>query len=264
MLCEKWKIRDYTVLFKDSIYVSDNLHSKTNWASGILLEKYSDQARKVSNFRISNLKSLPFVSFEIDNMDLIQANRIFFSKFEISPQVQDFVEVYLDSVLPDNFYSVHIRGTDKYLEAPEIEDEKIIDCLRRLIDLNQDFEFSIFLASDEKSIITNLRDLVQSAFPKSSIFHLSDFSRSVNGLPLHLDKNSSLIDRQKHTVEALIECMILSKSTVLIKNASFFSGWASVLNPKLKVVMLNAPYEANDWFPDKYIRANQFLIEKLD
>jgi hypothetical protein len=53
--------------------------------------------------------------------------------------------------------------------------------------------------------------------------------------------------------EALVNCLLLARCRALIRTASFLSGWASVFNPELSVIMLNRPYQEALWFPDREV-----------
>jgi hypothetical protein len=53
--------------------------------------------------------------------------------------------------------------------------------------------------------------------------------------------------------EALINCLLLSRCSALIRTTSFLSAWASIFNPALPIVLLNAPYAKSPWYPEKLL-----------
>jgi hypothetical protein len=61
--------------------------------------------------------------------------------------------------------------------------------------------------------------------------------------------------------EALLNCLLLSRCSALIRTASTLSGWASIFNPELPVTMLNRPFPNRLWFPDDRILRRATLAE---
>jgi hypothetical protein len=53
--------------------------------------------------------------------------------------------------------------------------------------------------------------------------------------------------------EALINCLLLSRCSTLIRTTSFLSAWASIFNPGLPIVLLNEPYAKSLWYPEKVL-----------
>ena len=51
--------------------------------------------------------------------------------------------------------------------------------------------------------------------------------------------------------EALINCLLLSKCNMLIKNSSFLSAWSKVFEPTLPVVMIYRDSPESQWFPER-------------
>lgn len=68
--------------------------------------------------------------------------------------------------------------------------------------------------------------------------------------PIHLNLAG---DRNRKGFEALVNCLLLSRCDALIRSASFLSGWSNVFNPALPVIMLNRPFDAALWFPDREV-----------
>lgn len=258
ILCERWMISDYVILFRDNIYGSGSTTEKDSWTSPLLVEKKNSFKKKELNLSVANLKSLPFIKDEITNLDLDRAHTLFFNKYGISSDVNSFVENYLFSELRGRYFAIHIRGTDKYKEAPVVRDEIVIEELAKLVEREKTSEFSLFLASDEREIIDRLNRQVIQNFPKARVFFLENFKRSVNSEPIHLSGKQHQYSKSILAFEALAECLILSKSQFLIKNASFFSAWSAVFNPKLPVIVLNEQYADKKWFPDSFLQSQSY------
>jgi hypothetical protein len=47
---------------------------------------------------------------------------------------------------------------------------------------------------------------------------------------------------------------------VLLRTSSSLSGWASVFNLRLPVLMLNQPYPKNLWFPERCVVPRATLL----
>jgi len=48
-------------------------------------------------------------------------------------------------------------------------------------------------------------------------------------------------DSYKKSLDALVDCLILSKSAVLVKTPSMLSAWSKILNPHLKLILVGTP-----------------------
>jgi hypothetical protein len=53
--------------------------------------------------------------------------------------------------------------------------------------------------------------------------------------------------------DALVNALLLSRCSTLIRTTSFLSAFTSIFNPKLKVILLNKPYDRYLWYPETEI-----------
>jgi hypothetical protein len=67
-------------------------------------------------------------------------------------------------------------------------------------------------------------------------------------------------DKYKKGLEALCNCLVLSRCGTLIKTISFLSGWSKVFNPALDVIIVGEQHERARWWPDRDIK--QIPLEK--
>jgi hypothetical protein len=141
---------------------------------------------------------------------------------------------------------VHYRGTDKSMEAPRVSWRHCLEVLEDYLCDHPNIK-AVFVASDEQAfvefIMWSLRDV--------PIYASNDHYRSNNGQPVHLISAAGY--GYEKGEDALVNALLLSKCTSLIRTTSFLSAWASIFNPDLKVILLNKPYEDKIWFPESEI-----------
>lgn len=126
---------------------------------------------------------------------------------------------------------IHYRGTDKFQEAPRVTYEEVLEALNKIVD--DRYDFRIFVATDEKQFL----EFLLSKYPSNIVYQ--DMERSSDGTPIHLDP---LTSRYKMGEEALIDCLILSKTNLLIRTDSRLSLWSAYFNPEVPVITLNSNY----------------------
>jgi hypothetical protein len=152
---------------------------------------------------------------------------------------------------------VHFRGTDKSSEAPRVSWQHLLKILQRYL-RSDDTVKAVFVASDEHAFINFIKEWVKDV----PVYSHDDHYRSSGDLPVHL-----AIDRgggYGKGEDALVNALLLSKCSTLIRTTSFLSAWASIFNPDLKVILLNKPYHNKLWFPESEIfsrRDTEYLPE---
>ena len=90
------------------------------------------------------------------------------------------------------------------------------------------------MATDEESFLNDIQEVFA-----GKIFATSSF-RSTDHNPVHINSKNPYQSGE----EALIDCLLLSKSDVLIRCMSHLSLWASYLNPDISMITLNEGYES--------------------
>jgi CMP-N-acetylneuraminic acid synthetase len=138
---------------------------------------------------------------------------------------------------------VHYRGTDKVLEAPLVNYDKVIlnieYYLRKFPETN-----GVFISSDDINFI----EYIKKASIRKPIIYRDDSFRSRDGKPVHKVTDINIYEMNR---DALVNCLILSRCNALIKGASILSAWSKLFNPQLDLVMLNTPYDQKLWFPER-------------
>jgi hypothetical protein len=164
-------------------------------------------------------------------------------RLEITQKVESFVAA---NMAGRNVLGVHFRGTDKTSEATRVDREVIKQTIGRFLQKNL-FIDCLFVASDEASFVPCIRN----AFPALPVVSHDDVFRSATIKPFHLEDHGE--GNYRKGEEALINCLLLSRCSALIRTTSFLSAWASIFNPALPIVLLNPPYAKYLWFPEKLL-----------
>jgi hypothetical protein len=133
---------------------------------------------------------------------------------------------------------VHFRGTDKALEAVRVDWEAVRETISNYLRENSGVD-AVFVATDEPAFV----DFIHQSFPRVPLLP------SYSGLASahHVDLGS---ENYRKGEEALLDCLMLSHCSALIRTTSFLSAWASIFNPRLPIVLLNRPYSDKLWFPE--------------
>jgi hypothetical protein len=203
-------------------------------------------ARRIESTNVNRIDELGLPTYCIAGMTLERAGMLVERYMPIRPEIVGEVDRFVE----DHFASgpvlgVHYRGTDKSKEAPRVSREHCAAAIRRYLGEHPELR-RIFVASDEASFIP----FVESEFPGLSVCSCDD-QRSEGGVAVHrMAFSGSNYEKGR---QALVNCLLLARCDVLIRTASSLSGWASVFNPRMPVVMLNRPYPKNLWFPDRCV-----------
>ncbi len=127
---------------------------------------------------------------------------------------------------------VHYRGTDwcpdnKY---PQISYAAFGDEVERLAQGHPSFQ--IFVATDEQPFL----DYMQSRFGEQVTFQEGAY-RSQGRVALHTDPHNN---QCKQAREAIIDCLLLSRTDAFVGTRSNLSRWASFFNPSIPYICLDA------------------------
>lgn len=149
--------------------------------------------------------------------------------------VKPYILKDVDQFVSDHFsgyttIGVHYRGTDKmYGEAPKLKYEKALKVIKLHIKKLAVSDYKIFVATDEQDFI----EFMLETFGDKICFNM-DAARSTNGKPLHKLNKSPY----KHGLEALMDCLLLSRTDLLIRTSSNLSLFSTYFNIDLPVVEL--------------------------
>lgn len=151
----------------------------------------------------------------------------------VKPQLTKKVTQFVEKYFKNHFViGVHYRGTDKKIAAPRVRYEEVVTELNKKISEVPN-NYRIFVATDENDFIEYLKNL----FPERVIY-LQNVIRSTDGSPVHIHAKS----RYKVGEDAILDCLVLSKTDYLIRTTSNLSQWSTYFNPKLPYKNLNELY----------------------
>lgn len=147
----------------------------------------------------------------------------------ITQQIDDFCTHSFGS----NFViGVHYRGTDK-LEADPVSYDTVTEHIRAVMADHTDEQIKIFVATDD----VRFERYIKEKF--SQLLIMRDALRSDSTTGVHM--RSDLAPYKKGE-DAIIDCLLLSRCSVLIKMASNLSDCSLQFNPNIPVIRLNKSY----------------------
>jgi Nodulation protein Z (NodZ) len=170
-------------------------------------------------------------------------------KKEIRNQLDGFCREHFDN---EKVLGIHYRGTDKTDEAPRVSWKLMHDTVSNYLQANSEVA-RIFVASDEPLF----EDYIKDSFTFLQVI------ASTSGFEANYKADLGTANYKKGE-EALLDCLLLSRCSALIRTTSFLSAWASIFNPALPIVVLNRPYPDKLWFPESLLlprSMNQYVAE---
>lgn len=99
-------------------------------------------------------------------------------------------------------------------------------------------DIKVFIATDEQSLL----DYMTLHYP-SKVIYYEGSERSINGVCVHLSGHGG--SPYKKGEDALIDCLLLSKTDIILKTSSNLSLCATYFNPDIPVVHITARH----WHP---------------
>jgi len=182
---------------------------------------------------------------------LNMANDLFERYLGFNPIIVDEVNTFTNQWFKEKqVLGIHYRGTDKTVEASEVTYGELLNYVRQILADNPSLNL-IFLSSDDGKAIRYLIDSDLSI----PIVYRDDAIRSETDEPIHLTQANSKIIINR---DAIVNCLILSRCSYLLKTASLLSDCSVIFNPDLRVSVINAPYTHATWWPTSEI--NEYAL----
>lgn len=149
----------------------------------------------------------------------------------VKPTVRNIVDAFVREHWRDAaVIGIHYRGTDKSDDAPRVPYEEMEAVTRAAIGRTGSDRCKIFLATDEQSFLDFMRD----RFPGQLLYR--EMFRSVDGRPIDVVNADG---NYKKGEDAVVDCLLLSRSHHLIRTASNLSLCSTLFNPRLPETLLN-------------------------
>lgn len=121
---------------------------------------------------------------------------------------------------------IHYRGTDKRLEVPLVPYQTVFQEIDRNIQKNS----LLFVATDDGVFLKKIK-----ARYGKRVLYVKDSTRSIDEKPLHTNAKSPY----KQGKEALIDCLLLARTNLIIRTSSNLSLAATFFNPDVNVIELS-------------------------
>jgi len=161
-----------------------------------------------------------------------EAHRLIQKYIQLRPEIKESIDQFESTHFRDKFViGVHYRGTDKSGEAPRVSYEKMSEEISIVIQNHPNHNHLIFVATDEQNfihyLIAQFGDLV--CYTPGTI-------RSTDGQAIH---SNLKLPRYQIGKEALMDCLLLARTHILIRTSSNLSLCSTFFNPNLPVILLN-------------------------
>lgn len=148
------------------------------------------------------------------------------------PHIQEKVNSFCATHFKDNYIiGVHFRGTDKYTEAKPCSYKEVCDAIKPQLIKHPDAK--IFIATDELGFLM----YAQMRYPGKVVSIRMQRSTNKNALHHSRSDNKYLIGEN-----SVLDCLLLSRCSVLFKMASNLSDASAKFNPNIPVINLNENY----------------------
>jgi hypothetical protein len=144
-----------------------------------------------------------------------------------SAPVEELIGDFIRSHWRNDMIGVHYRGTDKRVDAPRVAYAEVETVVRQHLvpDSGQ-----VFVATDEQSFV----DFMAQCFPGRVLFR--PMFRSTDGRPIDIVNADG---NYQKGLDAVVDCLLLSKTRTLIRTASNLGLCATFFNPVLPQILLS-------------------------
>lgn len=136
------------------------------------------------------------------------------------------------------------RGTDKHIDAATMTYDEVGDRVENTLKMLPFLpnERALFVTSDEAQFIPYMENRF------GSILYLKNKERSSNGQPIHFISS----DRYQAGRYALIDCLLFSKTDLMLRMDSNLGQIATFFSPKTPEILMNKSY--HETTPEKIAR----------
>lgn len=163
-----------------------------------------------------------------------EQNHALINKYiKIKPHIQGKIDEFIHANFQEDEFiiGVHYRGTNKG-EVPRVAWSKYIKEIDKQIARLNGRKYKIFLATEEGPAY----DYFLQMYPGQIVSTLAQRSSGLDN-PAYADPNNQ--SRYQCGEDAIIDCVLLSKTDVLIRAMSNLSICSGFLNPKIPEIVMN-------------------------
>lgn len=195
-----------------------------------------------------------------DYPTLATSGKLFSRYFLIKDQMLRDVDGYcLEEIPRGHTLGLHLRGTDKFSEASDVDLIEVVRCISWCLERDTAIT-TIFVASD----VEGLPQDIQACFPHIRVAYRETEIRSADGRSIHHGLNTPPYAKG---YDAMMNSLLLSRCSVLLKTMSNLSGWSKVFNPDLPTFLMNRPAKAGvAWlgFPEAELVAENAFVPQSE
>ena len=181
--------------------------------------------------------------------DYQRANKIWNSYFRFRPWITDFVDKFFQVTgLGEGTLGLHYRGTDQFViseESNRVTIDEFMLVLRDYLTVHPAVR-NIFACSDDANFPGVLKEF---CFGKYELY-MYEHARSLDHHALYRFHDEAI--NRSLAVEAIRDCVSLSKCQYVLANFSALSAWAKLLNPDLDSQRISACKIMSNAFPHGY------------
>jgi hypothetical protein len=160
-----------------------------------------------------------------------EATRLFNTYFSVRSEVLEQVDAFADAFMtPSPVLGVHFRGTDHHREYRVVDYTTVTTAVEQCFPRHE----TVFVTTDEQDFV----DFARAHLPGRRIITPRAFVQ-----PQH---RIDLGDNYEKGLQALTDCLLLSRCDALVKTPSALSAWAKAYNPSMDLVLVGKPYQ-NPW-----------------
>lgn len=152
----------------------------------------------------------------------------------LQPHLQRKVDAYAAEHFANSFtVGVHYRGTDKHEEAPPVAYDEVVAAIHEAAAAGGTRPLRVFVATDDQRFLDAMID----RFADRLLFR--PMFRSRDGRPIDVTNDDTNYQKGE---DAVLDCLLLSRTQFLIRTASNLSLCSAFFNPGVPDRPLNRPY----------------------
>lgn len=158
------------------------------------------------------------------------ANMIINEFVRVKPYVKKIIKKFQEDHNMDTIptIGIHLRGTDKFMEADPLNPQLILDAANSYVKKNKMTSYQFLVATDEERLLNLAKKNLE-----GKVIH-TNATRSVTGAALHYATPG--LNRAQLGLEVLVEALLLASCTILIHTCSNVSSAILYFNQELKSI----------------------------
>lgn len=213
----------FEVDFKQNGIYYDPAYGPNYWSYYFKPLQVGDRSK---NSKVNIIREFKGVSpLRNEHLDKFLVNERVQKYIQLNEPLEEEIQNFVDLHFNDRYViGVHYRGTDKSREAKRVSYQAVLKEILTEIDQAPE-NWHIFIATDEQPFLDHMVKL----FP-GRVSYLEGIERSDGKKPLHFH-NSSPYHQGK---SAVMDCILLSKTDILLRTCSNLNRWSTYFNPLLK------------------------------